>query len=603
MSTLTELRRHLATHQESTKPSALFADDSFEPLQQLLLAWAASLPKHIESEQAASIKKLLQELESLALKDEQLLALMNIVVTALEHLVAALRKHYIYEISALSENQLREVEQIQGLYYLVIDFYDKILRRQLHHCRPLPNDLSRPHWRSLLGHNKKPALLLAATLYQTLLFYQKLLHEQVLSESPPLAPLWSVVNAVYLFAYQHSLSSVDISAVVTAQKANTIHKLYKQICLHALLNLPAMPRSNRLLIQRFLPSWSRHVTTSLAPQTNTRVFVDLQGHRPPEYLDANTSINPYKGTHQCLFIELSSLAQHLQKSQLARSAQDSHSVEYQLIERLLASIDYRYLQRQTCLPSKRSPKQDATLITQFKMIYDHIAKSAVLTPALAVKSVAVKTFDSTDVFSQFRVLHLPAKAYASKAELSYNKNFLPDTADSERNEQIDHSLFFDILTSAREALYQHITKGLRADEPLDQQARSHSAVLQIDLLLLLSRPRSSDKLQNSIGLVRWLHWDKQQLELEWQILGHKVTACTLRLDNSSAHSMSELPTILVDADEELQTKASLLVPSYHFNSHNRAVLSIEGQPKKSLHLQRCLLRTTIFSQYEFEFIT
>ena len=608
MYTLVDIRKYLATNRVST----FFVNKNFDQLKQLLLEWAAGLPSQTESQQVQSIEKILIELTTLDLEEEQLVALMNTVITSVEHLVASLQKHYIYEVIAFNDEQSRQANQVKYLYYLVIEFYDITLRRQVLSLTPSPLSKASKDWRQSFKSAKKP-LLLAATLYQTLFFYQKLLHEQALSYQKPFQPLWSVINQLYVFAYEQGIEQTDISDKIAARKAKNIHELYLQICLYDLLNITLSPRPNLLLIQRLLPAWSQHLTVSTEFQTNTRIFVDLKSASPPEYLNANTSINPYDKNYFCLFIDLSPLAVYLEECKLALKEKNSYSMEYRLFERMLITINYRYLERENSIPTKRSAKLNAKIITKFNTIYEHIDQNASLREALEVKSIStatessspslasestmlttmeVKTFDSTDVLSPLRILQISSKTNTPAAAIK--KSPCSEHLSTKTTEPI---LFLKNLTLALVALHQEITEELTKYNAL----KTFLPLLQIDSLLLLSRPSISGKLRQSIGIVRWLTVGEVETEIEWQVLGHLLTACSLALDNSSAHNLSELPAIMVAGDDDLQTTTSLLVPAYHFSSHNRVVMRI-GESKKSLHLKRCLLNTNVFSQYEFEYL-
>ncbi len=623
---LTNTRKNWATKTVTT----LFMKRSFNKKYQQLLEWTASLPSQTETEQIASIKSVLLEIAELELPDEQSIALMNLVVTTVEHLVASLHTQYIHQSTGLSSEQHRQVKQVEYLYYLVIVAYDGMLRRQVL-LRKKQAKLANSKWRQWLASTKKSSAVLAAILYQTMLFYQKLSQEQRFTEQSPSYSLWHVLNQIYLLAYEQNLTHLDLSELVNTRKANNIHELYLQSCLYSLLNIAALPRTNLRLVHQLLPTWASYLTTTES-LSNSRIFVNLQSHNPPEYLDANTTINPYEAGYQCLFIDLAPLASYLGECKLALSEKDSFGTEYRLLDRLLESLNYRYLQRQKFLPSKRSPRQNANIISKYHRIHDHIVGETGLQETLKVKSTSLKhsstdktsvdyqnlllkktddmeamtisTFDSTDIISHFRVCHLSS---TTNNKILHDKKNATKKVKSDNIKQAERSLFdsnlfsdglfLDTLAATHSALQQDI-------KTLSTSANSTKIAgppLFVDSLLLLNRPNTSGRLQRSIGLVRWLHFKELETVVEWQVLGHQLNACTLRLDNSNAHSFHDVSSIMVAADADLQTKATLLVPPYHFQSHNRVILNI-GELEKSLHLQRCLLSTNEFSQFEFAYI-
>lgn len=98
--------------------------------------------------------------------------------------------------------------------------------------------------------------------------------------------------------------------------------------------------------------------------------------------------------------------------------------------------------------------------------------------------------------------------------------------------------------------------------------------------------------------MRWLNLDTEKIEVEWQVLGHSLTACALRLNNTDARDKRFVPTFIIASDGDLQIDPSLLVPAHHFQSQNKVIIWM-GNEQKSLILQRFLLRAKEFSQYEF----
>ena len=70
--------------------------------EQQLLKWTASLPAQPEDKQIAQLEAILTTLNMSTIDDVQRLQLMNTVLTALQRLLARLRKHYVHEVGALT---------------------------------------------------------------------------------------------------------------------------------------------------------------------------------------------------------------------------------------------------------------------------------------------------------------------------------------------------------------------------------------------------------------------------------------------------------------------------------------------------------------------
>ncbi len=587
--------------------------------EQQLLKWAANLPTQTEAQQARQIEQILTELTVGDLEDELRLKLVSTVISASDRLVTSLHAHYIYELGALSEEQLAYIEQVKSLYYLNILVYDGVIQRQRLTLNYQQHAPTKRGLKKLLSAPKTLPLFLAVAIYQSLIVYQKLLHEIAILYQQPPPHLWAAFNQLYVLACQHNIAHVDLSTQVVARQAISIHDLYSQMCLYSLLNVYAMRRSNIILVNRLLPLWAEHVNVTAEPQTNTRVFINLQSDDSPDYLTANSSINPYDDDRNCLFIDLEPLATHLEERQQALFENGNVAVEYQLISKVLMTVNHRYIERQTSIPTRYSPKQRATIITDFNDIHYHIAGSRNLTSIIMAENLPIEylprydtqqkrriknmllevdTFDNTDTVSHFRALHLLAdqnmqtmtknkKARqfgfsAVNTESRLSKNLTTDSTPLKNNKRADDTAVNKVAESSK------INPADTAPPPM-----------QLMTMFLLCRPDTNTKLKWSLGMVRWLHLEDEYTEVEWQVMGHVLTACGLRLDNKDNRSTNFMPAFIVAGDDELQTEYSIIVPSYHFKTADKVIIRINDQ-QKTMRLKKCILSTEEFSQYKVE---
>lgn len=563
MITLSNLQKYLTAKVISSPASQRNLDIE----EQQLLQWAASLPSQTESEQVKQLEKILINFTVIDMEDSLRLRLMAIVVAATDRLITTLHKYYIYELGAFDNKQAQYIKQVKSLYYLTIAVYDGIVQRESAAQKRQQLSLETSQWRQLLPAQKAPPLLLAAAIYSTLVSYKKLLYENTLFYQKPPQNMWSALNELYRLSCQYNSAHTDVSAQAVTLEVSSVHKLYSQLCLHSLLNVRAMLRPNIVLLQRLLPVWVDYVTISAEPKSDTRVFVAINSDNPPDYLTANSTIDPYDEQYDCLFIELGALAAYLEQRQQALN--DSNTIEYQVISKMLMAIRHRYIERKVTIPSKVSPKQRASILTDFNTIHYQVANQQSLLNVInasalpdeqlpryntqpqkntAIKTIEVQTFDSTDSQSHYRVLQL-----INSSEPSAKNADLPNSA---------------------------------------------LPALPINSLLLLCRPDSTDKLKWSVGVVRWLDLESQSNEVEWQVLGHTVNACGLRSNNINTKTVNFVPALIIASDSDLQTDSSLLVPPHSFRSQDKVVIRM-GDEEKSLRLQRCLLSTEQFSQYEF----
>ncbi|MEN2750263.1 hypothetical protein AAIR29_01315 [Psychrobacter sp. FBL11] len=590
MITLSDFQDHLSHKAPLKHSSRKYVDGQEQQLRQ----WAASLPTQTEVQQAVQIEQVLTELAAADLDDKLRLKLLTIVACASERLITSLHKHYHYELGALSKTQRVYVDQVKSLYYSTILAYDNIIQRKSLTLTNQRGPTTGRGWTRFLTLAKTSPLVLAAAIYQSLTIYQKLLSEHNISYQPSPPHLWAAFNELYDLACQINVAHTDLSTQVIAKQAHSIHGLYVQVCLQSLLNVRAMRRSNMLLIQRLLPLWATHVHAAIEPQTETRIFVDLQSGSPPDYLTASSAINPYEAHHRCLFIELGPLITYLQQRKQALVDSNNAAIEYQLVNKVLMAMKHRYVERAMTLPTKYHTRQRATVIGGFNNIHYKVAGAKSLVDLIAARELAVEqlprydtqpkkgdtqgvleveVIDSTDIASQMRVLHL----------LSPEDLVVPlSKTDDEATGQQSSLLKADILDAETDSSDTLNT----APPPLSFMS-----------LLLLQYSHNDSKCKWSMGMVRWLNLDNKPIEVEWQVLGHVLTACALRLDIRDHRGQSFMPAFMVAGDESLQTEFSIIVPSHHFQTNDKVMLRINDK-QKTLCLQQCLLNSEEFSQYK-----
>ncbi|WP_440463874.1 hypothetical protein [Psychrobacter sp. ASPA161_6] len=564
MITLSDFQEHLA----STEPLLPASSHSTNGQEQHLRKWVALLPSQTEAQQAEQLEKVLTELRVADVDDQQRFKLIRIVLDAADRLIAALRQSYVHETGALSDAQLDCVAQVKSLYYLVILVCDGVIRREISLLDSQKTPASSGWQRRFTGEKSAP-MTLAIVIYQTMLTYQKLLMEEAICYQKPPSYVWAALNRLYYLACQRHAAILDLSVYVVTNRADSIHRLYCQICLHSLLNVRGLRRSNILLVHRLLPEWAEPIVATIEPQTETRVFVNLHSDNPPTYLTAHSSINPYESQYDCLFIELASVIEHLKSRQQALINEGSEGVECCLLNKIAMAITYRYMQPQLTVPNKYSAKQDATMVIGFNDIHYHASHAQGLISLIGTKELPdgerprydtvpkkpvdsnlsiVETFDSKNVLSPFRTLQLMVNP-------------------------VDVDVDVDVRPP------------ITTPPPL-----------QIMSLSLLCRSETTTA-DWSIGVVRWLNLDTHNPEVEWQVLGHKLITCGLRLEDRKSRSQHFVPAFIVAGDDQLQTTCSLIVPTFHFQTNDRVIMRLHNK-QKLLRLLHPLLVTDEFSQYE-----
>lgn len=612
MVNLSTFQQYLTTDTPLSQP----LPKSFNSDEQYLRKWATLLPLQTETQQIEQLEKVLTELRTANIDNRQRLTLFNIVLDAANQLIALLRQHYIYETQAFNAYQLDYVARVKSLYYLMIMGYDGVIKREIASLADNQPSPSTNLWQRYFTNDKSSPITLAIATYQTLLMYQKLLFEEALCYQKPTASLWSNVNQLYYMACQQRAVDINVSAYITIHCADTIHQLYAQLCLHSLLNVRAMRRANILMVQRLLLEWSEHLIITVEPQTETKVFVNLNSDSAPTYLTAHCAINPYDAHHDCVFIELAALVAHLKSRRDTLIEEGREGAEYCLLNTVVMTLSYRYIQPRLTLPIKQSAKQDAHVIIGFNDIHYRVSNEQSLSSLIVAKvlpdyqqprydtlpkkhandkGVAVETFEGrfnggavdNDDFSVFRTLRLlpePKELVASKKVDSF-----PYTAVSINNFETENISEKDYDVKGAEYIAR-----IAENDVLTSMAPPS---LRIMSLFLLCRPHQSAAPDWSIGVVRWREIDSENPEIDWQVLGHKLIACGIRLHNRDNRSRHFVPAFVVGGDEQLQTTCSLIVPTSHFQVGDKVMMRINTKQKK-LRLVRRLMINDEFSQYE-----
>lgn len=535
-----------------------------------LLKLLASLPAQTQAQQVLQLEKVLTVLREINIEGRQRLKLMTAVIEASDPLIASLRQHYIYEVGALNDTQLAYMAQVKSLYYLIIMVYDRVIRYK--------QSLLSRHKKQTIGiswqryfRTDNASMILAMAIYQTLSIYQKLLGEDAIAYQKPASYLWLKINQLYSLAHERHVATISLSISKDTKctfLASTIHQLYCQVCLLSLFNVRAMPRSNILVVQRLLPEWAKYIDATIEPKTETRVFVDLNSDQPPIYLTASSDINPYEDRYHCLFIELAPMVDHLKLRVQALIKEDSEGVECYLLNKIAMTMAYRYLQPPLILMTKYPVKEQAVLVTGFNKIHYRVSGSQNFRSLIAMNDLPKEQWPRYDTSSQTQ------NSYDVLVHETLQTN-------------LDASLFRTLqLTNKAAPLLAANEFVQNAPPPLSTMS-----------LFLICRSDTSTQPSWSMGMVRWLNLDNKDPEAEWQVLGHTLVACGLRLEGSSMRSQYFVPAFVLGKDEQLQMVGTLIVPTAYFQTDDRVIMRINTK-QTPLRLGQRLLVTDEFSQYE-----
>ena len=476
----------------TSKPSLMSpAVNCINEREQLLLKQIASLPVQSEEVQVTQLQGMLTEISVTDIDDALRLRLLAIVMMAMESSIAALRKQYIYAIGALSNRQLEIVNQVESLYYLAVMVFDAVVQRESLRLQYQQQQVVPPSfWQRMITPESVPPVTLAVAIYQALTIYQSLLFEKAIYYQKPLRNMWLSLNQLYFLAYEHNITELDLTPHVATRQAGNIHQLYCQICLYSLFNVLAMRRTSMLLIQRLLPEWASHLVATIDPQTQTRVFIDLNSDAPPQYLTATTSINPYKENQDCLFIELEPLAAYLKLRQHELLAQDNALNEYRLITQILMIMTYRYIAREPTMIAKYSPKKRATLIAGFNDVHYHVAGNRGLKSMVAAQDLStdylprydtvprkedtpplfeIEINDDTESVSHFRTLRLLTAQDILTQRIAINDDISSHQENSDKSQTLTspplNEIFQPIMLEETKKINEGVKEQILATAP------------------------------------------------------------------------------------------------------------------------------------------
>jgi len=571
------------------------------PLGANVEQWVVSLAVKSESEQLAQIEKTLSELILMELSEPLRLKLMQPVFVAVERLIAQQHKHYKYETGVLSANHLAAVKQVKSLYYMCILVFNGVIER-LRTERMAQSTKESTHWSRLrlLPATKASANSLTLAIYWSILCYQKLLLEFAIAYQRLPSIFWQQLNRLYLLAVTEDITRVDVSRHPMARTATNIHQIYTQICLFSLPNLSAYRRQDITGIHRLLPKWTRYLKMALVPQSKTRLFVNLQGDKGPEYLTPHTTINPYDDQHTCLFIELVPLLEFLENPERFNVAtKDLDVYEKRLIKKTLATLEQQYLKPQRRASPRIDVNYNAILLTEFNRIHYHIAGKQSLGNLINQKDISNRhlpkyttrpKLGSEDIAIKAQLLDQSLTGYRFHTSHAVDK-IIDESLVVAKEEPIRQP-----LSLANDPQSWLIASRAVADKPVpDMQASLPT--LQVMSLFAIQNELEQDKKKWKLGIVRWIEAVEDELEVGAQLLGVSITACGVRLDSNDDRSQDFVAALLIAGSDSLNTKPTLMLPRYHFKEGDRVILRIHDK-QTQLTLQKNVLNSDDVDQYE-----
>lgn len=573
-----ETFERLASAPIATKPVALQAIGA---KGELISAWTARLAYMDKHEQYRHIKGVLSELVVADINDDLRLTLLENLMTAVERLVLSMQQEYINNPQSPPSEQRTYVDEVRGLYFLLILCYQGVAFRsyQILNAAGIPTanktKAAKTSWvdklkgglsgsvvRSgmgvdLVGGEKRQYVL---SVYHIMHLGYKLLLEYALTYQKAPGSVWKLMNDWYFKSASLAVDKVCVSKLANLGECS-IYQRYLQSCLASFANLLSYRRPDILNGFKIIPIWAKYIKTTFKASREFRLFVNLQGNTPPELITPYASINPYSSDYICLFFETSGLFEYL-------SAVDSGKNEgtdgYAAFEKRLAKMVLMAFQRQADDTTEgRVRNQAAEILTGFGATF---------------KEMAGRPFNQVIAQSKLADMYLPQLKIDQQA--------------STRSELVK-------LVRKNDASVQFTLDTVSQDEVGDKI--TNCPYLPIFGLFAMKSSQSANKNPWRLGLVHWVDAKEDCIEVGGRFLGRVLSVCGIRLNTRDMRGKDFVQALLVSGDE-LNQQTTLVLPRYHFKEGDVVILRVE-QKETSLRLQKNLLSTDEIEQYEIVRLT
>ena len=562
----------------ATFETYLNADITLRPITTGLIAdpkpdlrqWAANLSMQSESEQYTALEKLLSELVVAQMSDSERLSWLQHILPSVKRLIGQLHQHYIYELSALTEMQLRQVDQVKSLEYMLALIYEGIIRRQL---KSEPKLSTSPLAKLRLRQHSNVNQELFIALAGGLMVYLNLLMEDSLCYKRPPLVYWQKLNEYYRQALSLRCQKEPLPKFFTEIDTQmTLKDIFCEASLHSLLGLSSYRRQDIIGLHKLLPVWAKQITLTHEPKPEYRLFIDLDSNRPPQHLTPHTEINPFEEDKNCVFLDLTDFELYLDNitNQYQKNAKTSHQLR-------LAKMAWHTLTIQTGRHEERHVCYDrATVVSGFNLIHFYMAGKKSLSSVINANKIEVN--------------YLP----------NYDTN--PKSGYSKQNLAVQ---IMDTSTTGCRFRWQNATGSDSGQVDRTVQSDDNTPH-QLQVLSLFAMQRhAQDNADNSvrldgdwqIGLIRWVESRDNIFEAGGRIIGFSPTACGVRLETKDNRSQVFVPALLLSGSDKLGSKTTLLLPKFHFRMGDKIVLRI-GTKQTLLKLSHVLINSDDFEQYD-----
>lgn len=263
-----------------------------------------------KSAQLKEISATLSELLVCQMDAEAKLGLLESVLPYMERALALYRTEYL---RVDGDDVVAKIEAVRSIYLLMaLIYHHAIAALHAQHTASKSSFFS-----NLLSLKPAAPRTMLLAHYRVLGIYLKVLFDNTLAYEHTPSVIWRQINALYLRASTLGIATQNAKEY---GDADSVHHYYMQCCLGSFINFFSYKRADITNIFNALPTWAKYAITTRTPHSEHRVFVHLEGDRPPQLLHTKLAINPYDTRNVCLFIDLRELLAHLE--QLQHTSQD-----------------------------------------------------------------------------------------------------------------------------------------------------------------------------------------------------------------------------------------------------------------------------------------
>lgn len=566
MITLNEFERLIMTNIAQESEQSLAIGDEGEFLHEWILM-LSGMNKH---QQYRQLQGLLNSLLVADIGDDVLFRIMAGLLGFVDKTVGMLHHDYVYEHQVLSQEQQKSIAEVRDLYFLMILIYKNIATRA--YIRLHQDDdgfYNQSGWlKKVVSMGSDAKKLAAASIYHMMGLYLKIILEFALNYEHTPRIVWQQLNFWYLRAVQEDIAYQKItkidntSNIATTQSMgvkNSINGRFEQACIASFINFFAYRRQDMLMMFKMFPDWVNLIQSTFEPRPELRLFVNLSGNYPPEFITPYATVNPYSEEYQCLFFDASALVEQLKQIKSGRyitNYQDGVS-EKRMAQLALMSFD-RYAKQDKI---DRIGQQQNTLLMGFATIFHEISGGRTLAEVIDLASI-----QDTQPKQIRRLLNQEMQT-----------------------EQVIVSSKSDILAR----FYYLKSPFLKSDEGNVTICRNF---LQVFGIFALKSENSTHKNPWKLGITKWADKYLDNVEVDGRLLGRILLAAGVRLLTHDDRGQDYVHALLIEADEPSHP-STLIMPRCHFKEGD--VLLMRTATKEiELRLERNLLYTDEIEQYQ-----